>query len=200
MVIVLRSRLPYTAVGEEAITKAISNAHVYAMADKYDIPSLTALATSKFKSCMPDCTVASIAQVIDVVYSSTPMSRKDLRDILVHHCCTYMHVLRESQDFVEVLKTHSDFAAAVALEVSRMASTERNNSSSRLEGKDRKIQDLKDSVKNLKLELSEQAPTLIHLREDVSDARGSLYQAQRKNRMYLSQACGGCKAHFNTLT
>ena len=64
---------------------------LYVMGDKYDIPRLREDATEQLdcelKECNDDDTIGELLDIVERVYTSTPESNRDLRDI-VRRCAT----------------------------------------------------------------------------------------------------------------
>ena len=110
------------SVGEAATTQcdeepslgpspSIVNAHVYAIADKYEIWGLKALSRSKFKASIRDSWQdKTYPEVIRLVYCSTPDQDLDLRQAVADLAESHLPQLLGKDDFRAVLNDVSDFA------------------------------------------------------------------------------------------
>ncbi|TKA79406.1 hypothetical protein B0A49_03345 [Cryomyces minteri] len=91
----------------------VLHAHVYAIADKYDIPALQTLAEDHFEDnalMAWDTNTAAFAHAISVVYSTRRFEYGRLRDIVVHISKKHLDHLLMKVEFEEVLSTHVKFA------------------------------------------------------------------------------------------
>ena len=67
--------------------RMLNNIHVYAIAEKYDIPTLKSLAICKFEDLAVHFTLyPDFTSIIREVYESTPESDKGLRSIVIRLC------------------------------------------------------------------------------------------------------------------
>ena len=101
-------------------SKTMNNIHVYALADKYNIPGLKELAKIKFQTCMTrKVKITRFAEIIDSVFSSTPETDPGLRDIIISKAAdtsTPTQILREGP-LASVIRDHSTFGLGLLREV-----------------------------------------------------------------------------------
>ncbi|KAJ9666177.1 hypothetical protein H2201_003611 [Coniosporium apollinis] len=91
----LLSRLQLKADPDACLS---THAQVYAMADKYNISGLRALAVEKYeKAASKYWDTEGFPQSIHIVYSSTPDQDRDLRDIVVKTISDHMSLLGTSE-------------------------------------------------------------------------------------------------------
>ena len=116
----LMLRFLYTGSYESTLvglTPAEVDAHLYALADKYDISRLKKAAQTEFDKAIADSTllVCFVPKLLELVYTTTPPSDRGLRDsvtkLLIHHRTE----LRALDDFVDLVKNKlgGDFALDV---------------------------------------------------------------------------------------
>lgn len=106
---------------------AVVHANVYAMADKYNIAGLRALARYKFDPYVPKCNSSQLMELIGLVFSTTPTSCKDIRDKLIDECFQRMEELQGDQAFMHVLGEYADLGASLALEIYKKMSRKENS-------------------------------------------------------------------------
>lgn len=81
----------------------VTNAEVYALAEKYDIPSLKCLATKKYGDCLPqEWNSESFVTSLSIIYTQTPESDTLLKDVALQYALSKVRWLSERGDFVSV--------------------------------------------------------------------------------------------------
>lgn len=94
------------------VSTMVFDAQVYQIADKYGVHALKKYAKNKFGTAikagwsMDDFPVA-----INVVYTTTPLNDRGLRDLAVERSHMNLDELTSRPDFCETLRTTPDFAA-----------------------------------------------------------------------------------------
>lgn len=98
------------------VSRAHTNAQVYALADKYDIVGLLILAIMKFDVTMeaefasapvrPD--MAHLIAIISLVYNSTPDSNRVLRDRVINYVWKHWKELSPKPEFVELIAANPE--------------------------------------------------------------------------------------------
>lgn len=90
------------------------HAHVYAIADKYQIWGLGTMAIQKTTS---DLIVlwrsATFAAALDVVWTTTPATNRGLRDLYIRAVLQHKHELHNCEPFFETLKANGDLMVEV---------------------------------------------------------------------------------------
>lgn len=88
------------------------HAALYAMAGRFEIPSLQTFSAAHFVSELrcKNFSIADLVSAIDTVYTTTPDSDHGLRKWVVYRAQQSEHELVRSNDFEMVLKDHADFA------------------------------------------------------------------------------------------
>ena len=83
-------------------SRIVNNAHVYAVAEKYDIPELKELAKGKFQALVSSkWPLDDFYDIAEAVFSTTPDEDMGLRQIMLDICATH---------FLDILK-HKDSSA-----------------------------------------------------------------------------------------
>lgn len=96
------------------IARMIINIQVYALAEKYDIPALKALAKAKYIALSgPYIFVSNARDLIEAVFTTTPDQDLGLRAPLVVDCGIAVHEMLKDEGFVDMIKEHGDFAVKV---------------------------------------------------------------------------------------
>lgn len=123
-------RFDYDASGNDQarVSPMIFNVKVYAIAEKYNVSALKSQAKDKFEKAVETCwDMDDFPHAIAYVYASTP--DRGLRDLVVGIVCKYIKALLEKQDFQNVLKETTGFAADVTqLLTQKIFSAPRNDS------------------------------------------------------------------------
>ncbi|KAL8722652.1 MAG: hypothetical protein Q9225_000884 [Loekoesia sp. 1 TL-2023] len=87
------------------------NASMYIIGDRYDLRELKDLAREKFSIALVDrWDKEDLPDVIRTIYENTLPTDRALRDCLVPTLQKHQRALRNDEDFMEVVKTHGDFA------------------------------------------------------------------------------------------
>ncbi|KAL8813752.1 MAG: hypothetical protein Q9200_000005 [Gallowayella weberi] len=101
-------------------TSYLNNARVYALAEKYDIQGLKALAIFKFeKYPWGKCTDVDIVTVLPEVYYTTPATDQGLRDIVVDICLLNLDHLPLNVDFRDIVQNDGALACDILTKSSR---------------------------------------------------------------------------------
>ncbi|KAL8978830.1 MAG: hypothetical protein Q9177_006299, partial [Variospora cf. flavescens] len=89
----------------------VLNAGMYIIGDRFDLSHLKALAEEKFSAALIDrWDKEDLPGVIRTIYDNTMASDRPLRDRLVPVLIQHKKALRENEDFMDLVKTHGDFA------------------------------------------------------------------------------------------
>ena len=101
--------------------KLLNNVAVYAIADKYDIPELGALAAKKFCTAIWDSMLvtdmASLRAIIDAVFEATPDAKRDLRDAVIWYCKDWNKGFIDNEDSAAILKDYGEIGLAIIREL-----------------------------------------------------------------------------------
>lgn len=90
----------------------IYEAHVYQIGDKYDIPALKSHARHKFYAAInTDWNTQEFPIAISVVYGTTPLQDRGLRDLVVEKSRKKIKTLLGIDGFDKLLRETPDFAA-----------------------------------------------------------------------------------------
>ena len=97
------------------------HAAVYAMAVRFDIPSLKSISASNFicELRSEKFGIADLVSAINTVYTTTPENDLTLRQWVVYRAQKIEHVLVRYDDFRAMLKEHPDFALDFAMKYAR---------------------------------------------------------------------------------
>lgn len=97
------------------------HANVYALADRFDIPSLKAESANKFVSELrsPTFSITNLVSAIGRVYTTTPESDLGLRKWVVYRAQQVEYDLARNHEFEQVLKDYPDFAWDFATKYAR---------------------------------------------------------------------------------
>lgn len=135
---------------------AVVHANVYAMADKYNIAGLRALARHKFDPYVPKCNSSQLMELIGLVFSTTPTSRKEIRSKLISECFQRMEELQDDQAFMHVLGEYADLGASLALKTYKKMSRKEKSlthdlkvQNARMERVVEKSEEARDEIKTL---------------------------------------------------
>ena len=92
----------------------VMNANVYAIADKYGIPSLKEIAQRKTAEALKtDSNHESFLTALDIVWTTTPLSDRGLRGLFLPVIAKNKKILLEKEDFVRSVRTNGDLAVDV---------------------------------------------------------------------------------------
>ncbi|KAL8760543.1 MAG: hypothetical protein Q9184_003270 [Pyrenodesmia sp. 2 TL-2023] len=87
------------------------NAGMYIIGDRFHLSQLKDLAKKKFSAALIErWDKENLPIVIRTIYENTLASDRDLHDCLVPTLLQHKKAPREAEDFMEVVKTHGDFA------------------------------------------------------------------------------------------
>ncbi|KAM0229761.1 hypothetical protein ACHAPO_009835 [Fusarium lateritium] len=90
----------------------VFDAQVYQIADKYDIPALKTCSKEKFTSAITaSWNTDDFPIAVSVVYSTTPLEDRGLRDLVVDIAQKNIDTLVGRDGFSELLRKTADFAA-----------------------------------------------------------------------------------------
>lgn len=90
----------------------VYNAQIYQIADKYIISALKEHATAKFAVAIDeDWMLNDFLVAVAIVYESTPLNDRGLRDLVVDTFCKHIDTLVDRDSFDELLRKTPDFAA-----------------------------------------------------------------------------------------
>jgi hypothetical protein len=94
------------------------NAKVYIIADKYDIHSLKEWAVTKYKEVLPATwNSTSFVESARLIYENTVDSDRMLREVIIRKASENVKALFDRGEFVELLRSHSEFAIEVLKDV-----------------------------------------------------------------------------------
>jgi speckle-type POZ protein len=113
----------YDASGsaENSASPMVSNAKVYSIADKYDVPSLKSQAEEKFKTTVETCwNMDDFPYAVVEVYNSTTSIDRGLRNVITEVACEHINELLSKQGFRDVLEEIIGFASDVAQHLARI--------------------------------------------------------------------------------
>ncbi|KAI4128015.1 MAG: hypothetical protein LQ341_006727 [Variospora aurantia] len=92
----------------------VLNAGMYIIGDRFDLSHLKDLAEEKFSAALIDrWDKEDLPGVIRTIYDNTMPSNRPLRDRLVPVLIQHKKALRENEDFMDLVKTHGDFAVSL---------------------------------------------------------------------------------------
>ena len=95
----------------------LNNIAVYAIADKYDIPELEALAAKKFSGAIWESTIgldmARLRAIIDAVFDVTPDAKCDLRVAVIRFCKNWREEIFDNEDSVAIVKDYGEIGLAI---------------------------------------------------------------------------------------
>lgn len=104
----------------EETAQIINNIAVYAIAGKYDIPELKALAKTKFGSLLSQQELtADIPRIISAVFETTASSDSGLRDVAVEFCTSRIQGIMGSDDMSRLFKENGELGLGVVGQVIR---------------------------------------------------------------------------------
>ncbi|KAL8920630.1 MAG: hypothetical protein Q9208_006112 [Pyrenodesmia sp. 3 TL-2023] len=142
------------------LQELLNNAHVYALAEKYDIQTLKTLAKDNFAACsMGKWDDESLYTVLEAVYEITPTTDRGLRDVISEICARQLDEpygwstsrLMFQPKFQSII--YKD--ASIALDLLNLAYEEKLllrgevlALETSLDGRDKEVQNLRDRNKN----------------------------------------------------
>ena len=105
-----------TANTESSDGPLVMNANVYAIADKYEIWSLKKVARRKTtKALETDTNHESFLPALDIVWNTTPLHDRGLRDLFLPFIAENKKTLLEKEDFMETIRANGDLAVDVLM-------------------------------------------------------------------------------------
>ena len=100
--------------------KSMNNIRVYALADKYNIPTLKELAKIKFMTCMTvrGVKITRFPKIVDSIFNSTHETDRGLRDIIISMAANIstLEMLGEGP-LASAIRDHSTFGLGLLQEV-----------------------------------------------------------------------------------
>ena len=94
----------------------LNHTRVYAIAHKYNIPSLKELAIAKFSPLIQSRSPWSIAPIMNAVFETTPSSDTGLRDLIIQICADNIDRFMMYPTIIAVFKNEPDLTLGVLLE------------------------------------------------------------------------------------
>ncbi|KAF4987980.1 hypothetical protein FGRMN_10028 [Fusarium graminum] len=99
-------------MNSSGVSAMVFDAQVYQIADKYGFSALKEYAKSKFGTAIKTgWSMDDFAVSIDIVYTTTPLEDRGLRDLLVETATLNLDELVAKDGFCQALRTTADFAA-----------------------------------------------------------------------------------------
>ena len=99
----------------------LNNVAVYAIADKYDIPELGALAAKKFHRAIWKSKLrrdmASLRAIIDAVFDTTPDTKCELRDVVIWYCKHWTEAIINDEDSAAIVKDYGEIGLVMVREL-----------------------------------------------------------------------------------
>lgn len=137
--------------------KKMNNLVVYAIAQKYDIGELKALATAKFRKLLwqeePD---DDLPDIIDAVFEIASITDPELRNTALQYCRFYITEIVSDDHLCSIIKDHGE----LGLHVSRELNANAIESCRQKELEHGKLTTLKRKLASLKKEASKLSKTL----------------------------------------
>ena len=116
----------------------LNNIAVYAIADKYDIPELEALAVTKFNDALWNSTLgrdmASLRAIIDAVFDTTPIGKCDIRDAVIGFCEHWKEEVIDDEDVAAIVKDYGEIGLAIISELLRERERTEKLTEARIDG------------------------------------------------------------------
>ncbi|MCJ1435433.1 hypothetical protein MMC27_004806 [Xylographa pallens] len=105
---------PKTANVESSDGPLVMNANVYAIAHKYEIRSLKKVARRKTMEALEtNPNHKSFSSAVDIVWTTTPLHDRGLRDLFLPVIVENQKTLREKDDFKDSVRANGDLAVDV---------------------------------------------------------------------------------------
>lgn len=191
-----------------------NNVQVYAIAEKYDVQPLKALAAKRFQiSISGQWETEDILMILAEVYSSTPSTDPGLREEIIRVCERYSDELLVLPEFHEMLRNDGGLAIDIArmfykskqlldTEVNNLKETVHDLSAQNLETK-RKVQSYQDKLAHNKLWAAEEKRVLDdillqHARcpECSTALHLHMTKGNSKKQIAVRFTCASCNAPF----
>ena len=94
------------------------NAKIYIIADKYNIHSLKEWAVTKYKEVLlATWNSTSFVESARLIYENTLDDDRMLREVIIQKASENVKALFDRGEFVELLRSHGDFAMEVLIDV-----------------------------------------------------------------------------------
>jgi hypothetical protein len=92
----------------------ITNAKVYIIVDKYDVQALKEWAATKYKEVLPKSwNNSAFTESARIIHDNTLETDRMLQDVIVQGASENVNGLLDRGEFVDLLKSHGNFAAEV---------------------------------------------------------------------------------------
>ncbi|KAL8938269.1 MAG: hypothetical protein Q9216_003986 [Gyalolechia sp. 2 TL-2023] len=163
-----------------------NNVQVYALADKYDVQPLKALAAKRFENGVTgDWETDDILTMMTEVYNTTPITDRGLRENMLKVCSRYADELMALPAFHEVIRNDG----SVAADIVRMF----HDAQGTLETEIRK---LKEALEDLSTENRQSRKEVQSLQDKLTSARQWATEEKRVLRNILPRGarCRACSA------
>ena len=149
--------------------KVMSNAYVYAIAEKYEILALKELAKAKFQTL--SCTnekIFSSPTIIDTVFGTTPEMDWGLRSIVIEICAKRVDAMLTDTALYDKINEHGDLGLGILCEVIKQRDEVHKKHAKEIEKRDEASKRAADEVTFLRTQKEVLRRRLIVLREDLS--------------------------------
>lgn len=111
---------PFSVFVLQEYHQLLNNIAVYAIADKYDIPELEALAAKKFHGAFWESAIgwnmAGFRAVIDAVFDTARDAKCDLRDAVIGFCQHWKEEIMDNEDSASIVKDYGEIGMAMMRE------------------------------------------------------------------------------------
>jgi hypothetical protein len=156
----------------------LSSVRVYAIADKYDIPSLKRLAKERFESwAKKNWAREDFSDIVREIFESTPTSDRGLRDIVIRIVALHADVLTKKDEFRRLIEEDGDLGLSTLCQLLETHSEEKAGLRSR-------IGQLETNTATLEQQLQQCRRNLNHRVEEI-DAT-----IKKLNRLGECRQCG----------
>ena len=117
--------------------RVLNNIAVYAIADKYNIPELEALAATKFSDALclwgEEMDLASLPAIVDAVFDATPDAKRGLRDVIISYCKCWKKDIIDDEDLAAIVTDHGEIGLAMIRELFRERKQNEKSTEARIE-------------------------------------------------------------------
>ena len=99
--------------------KRMNNVLVYALAEKYNIPGLKELATTKFVGCEGPVDFAQYQELVNAIFESTPDTDTGLRNDVILDCVNppFIEKVQEEEGLASAIRDHGSLGLGMLREV-----------------------------------------------------------------------------------
>ena len=99
--------------------KRMNNVLVYAIAEKYNIPALKELATTKFVGCEGPVDFAKYQELVNAIFESTPDTDTVLRNVVISDCVNprFIEKVLEEEGLAPAIRDHGNLGLGMLREV-----------------------------------------------------------------------------------